>query len=260
MRFLSWCRRQVLVQVCVALLGTGVNVSADEITWRGSGKGGAVAAGHPDSVAAGLKMLEDGGNAADAATATLLALAVTDYGLFAMGGEVPLLIYDAKQKEVKALCGLGSAPLDPRAIEWYYENGIPANGSMKSAPVPGAIDLCVTALRLYGTMSFTQVVAPTLNLLDQGKPDWHQKLAVTLRKLVETERATAGTREEKLIAARDRFYQGDIADELDRWYRDTGAFLRKSDLAAHQTRVEDPVSITYRGYTCLLYTSDAADE
>ncbi len=249
MRFSSWCRRQVLVQVCVALIWAGANVSADEITWRGSGKGGAVAAGHPNSVAAGLKMLEDGGNAADAATATLLALAVTDYGLFAMGGEVPLLIYDAKQKEVKALCGLGSAPLDPRAIEWYYENGIPANGSMKSAPVPGAIDLCVTALRLYGTMSFTQVVAPTLKLLDQGKPDWHQKLAVTLRKLVQTERVTVGTREEKLIAARDRFYQGDIADELDRWYRDTGAFLRKSDLMAHRTRVEDPVSVTYRGYT-----------
>lgn len=249
MRFSPWCRSSVLVHACLALIWVGAHASADEITWRGSGKGGAVAAGHPNSVAAGLKMLEDGGNAADAATATLLALAVTDYGLFAMGGEVPLLIYDARKKEVKALCGLGSAPLDPRAIEWFYENGIPANGSMKSAPVPGAIDLCVTALRLYGTMSFAQVVAPTLALLDQGKPDWHRNLAVTLRKLVAAETTTSGTREEKLIAARDRFYKGDVADELDRWYRDTGAFLRKSDLVAHRTRIEDPVSIHYRGYT-----------
>ena len=249
MRFSPWCRSSVLVHACLALTWVGAHASADEITWRGSGKGGAVAAGHPNSVAAGLKMLEDGGNAADAATATLLALAVTDYGLFAMGGEVPLLIYDARKKEVKALCGLGSAPLDPRAIEWFYENGIPANGSMKSAPVPGAIDLCVTALRLYGTMSFAQVVAPTLALLDQGKPDWHRNLAVTLRKLVAAETTTSGTREEKLMAARDRFYKGDVADELDRWYRDTGAFLRKSDLVAHRTRIEDPVSIHYRGYT-----------
>ena len=222
---------------------------AAEITWRGSGKGGAVAAGRPDSVAAGMQMLKQDGNAADAAAATLLALAVTDYGLFAMGGEVPLLIYDARQKQVKVLCGLGSAPLDPQAIEWFYEHGIPANGSMKSAPVPGAIDLIVTVLRLYGTMSFSQVVAPTLKLLDAGQPPWHRDLAVTLRKLTEIERATEGTREEKLVAARDRFYKGDIADELDRWYRETGAFLRKRDLAAHTTRVEDPVSVRYRGYT-----------
>ena len=121
MRFSPWCRSSALVHACLALIWVGAHASADEITWRGSGKGGAVAAGHPNSVAAGLKMLEDGGNAADAATATLLALAVTDYGLFAMGGEVPLLIYDARKKEVKALCGLGSAPLDPRAIEWFYE-------------------------------------------------------------------------------------------------------------------------------------------
>ncbi len=78
---------------------------------------GAVAAGKADSVAAGMQILEDGGNAADAAAATLLALAVTDYGSFAIGGEVPLIIYDAKKQEVKVLCGLGSAPLDSAAID-----------------------------------------------------------------------------------------------------------------------------------------------
>jgi len=223
--------------------------AADVVTWKASGKGGAVAAGKMKSVDAGIEILNQGGNAADAAAATLLALAVTDYGSFAIGGEVPLIIYDAKKKDVKVLCGLGSAPLDPEAIDWFYANGIPSKGSMKAAPVPGAVDLCVTVLKLYGTISFEKAVLPAMTLLKAGSPEWHGNLLATLRRLVETERMTGGSREEKLTAVRDRFYKGDIADELEAWYIDTGALLRKSDLAAHVTRVEDPVSINYRGYT-----------
>jgi gamma-glutamyltranspeptidase/glutathione hydrolase len=222
---------------------------AGEISWRGSGKGGAVASGREEAVAAGLTLLEQGGNAADAAAATLLALAVTDYGLFAMGGEVPLLIYDAEKREVKVLCGLGRAPLDPQAIKWYYENGIPSGGDMKSAPTPGAVDLCVTLLKLYGTRSFEQAVTPVLELLDAGGEEWYPALAITLRKLIEAEQGCPGSREDKLAAARDRFYTGDVADELVAWYKETGSFLRKQDLAAQVTRLEDPVSVNYRGYT-----------
>ncbi len=235
----------------VLLIFPGCNLNAlgdDLITWKGSGKGGAVAAGQAGSVAAGIRILKQGGNAADAAAATLLALAITDYGLFAIGGEVPLLIYDAGKKEVKVLSGLGSAPLDPEAIKWYYKNGIPANGSMKSAPVPGALDLVVTVLKLYGTMSFKQAVQPALELLDAKEVPWHADLAVTLRKLIAREDETAGSRAKKLIAVRDRFYKGDIADDLEAWYIKSGAFLRKRDLENHRTRVEDPVSVRYRGY------------
>ena len=233
-------------------LAVGLPVAAsgaDTIGWKASGKGGAVAAGGSGAVAAGIRLLQEDGNAADAAVATLLALSVTDYGLFAIGGEVPLLIYRAEQREVKVLSGAGRAPLDQKAVDWYYANGIPSRGSMKAAPVPGAVHLCFTALSLYGTKSFAQVVAPTLELLDAGDRDWHPKLAVTLRKLVEAENGEAGTRQEKLAAARDRFYKGDVADELEQWYISTGAFLRKRDLAAHKTLVEDPVAVDYRGYT-----------
>lgn len=228
---------------------TAPEAKAEAIGWNASGRGGAVAAGHQDAVAAGIRLLKDGGNAADAAAATLFALAVTDYGWFAIGGEVPLLIYDAKHEEVKVLSGLGRAPLDPKAIEWFYANDIPSKGSMKAAPVPGAVDLCFTLLRLYGTKSYSEVVAPTLELLDAHNKEWHADLAVTLRKLEATERNTSGSREQKLIAARDRFYLGDIADELEAWYIEVGAFLRRRDLEAHCTLVEDPVTVEYRGYT-----------
>ena len=225
------------------------DVIADEITWRASGKGGAVAAGGKEAVAAGLSMLKQGGNAADAAAATLLALSVTDFGYFAIGAEIPLIIYDARKKEVKVLCGLGGAPLDPKAMEWYYQNRIPGKGGMKAVPVPGAVSLCVAVVKLYGAMSFEQVVAPSLALLDAGDKNWHPKLARTFRRLIETERNTVGTREDKLQAARDRFYKGDIADALEAFYIKEGGFLRKKDLASHVTRIEDPVKVQYRGYT-----------
>ncbi len=241
--------RAVYVTPLLMIISCSVFASqVDTIGWKASGKGGAVAAGGSGAVAAGVRLLREGGNAADAAVATLLALSVTDYGWFAIGGEVPLLIFDAKSQEVKVLSGVGRAPLDQKAIEWFYANGIPSRGSMKAAPVPGAVDLCITALRLYGTKAFEDAVKPTLTILDAGKQDWHPRLAGTLRNLVEAERNTTGTREEKLMAARDRFYKGDVADELEAWYRSTGAFLRKRDLAAHKTLVEDPVVVDYRGY------------
>lgn len=242
-------RYLLLIALCTlhpALFAAPLSVEA--IGWKASGKGGAVAAGKPEAVAAGIELLSAGGNAADAAAATLLALAVTDYGLFAIGGEVPLLIFDAKKQEVKALCGLGRAPLAPEATKWFFEHGIPSGGDLRAAATPGAVDLCVTLLRLYGTKSFGAAVAPTLRILDRGELSWHGDLARTLRRLVEREEETNGDREEKLTAARDRFYKGDIADELEAWYIAEGAFLRKQDLASHVTRLEDPVSVDFRGY------------
>jgi len=238
-----------LALFCIVALCLQHPLHADSITWKASGKGGAVAAGRSGAVAAGIQLLEQGGNAADAAVATLLALTITDYGSTAIGGEVPFMIYDASKREVKVLCGMGRAPSDPKAIEWYYANSIPDRGSYKAMPVPGELHLCCTALELYGTRSFEQAVAPALALLDAGGRSWYAALAVTLRKMVERERETNGTREQKLRAARDRFYNGDIADDLVKWYRSVGSFLRKPDLEAHVTTVEDPVSVEYRGYT-----------
>ena len=238
--------------LCIVLLSCSAifaSVRADEIGWKAFGKGGAVAAGGAGAVAAGITILEQGGNAADAAAATLLALSITDYGSYTIGAEIPLIIYNANKKEVKVLCGLGGAPLDPKTIEWFYENGIPSKGSIKAAPVPGALSLCITTVKLYGTMSFEQVVAPSLELLDAGGKDWYPNLAKTFRRLIETEKKTRGNRRRKLQAARDRFYKGDIADELVAWYVENGGFLRKEDLAAHKTRVEKPVKVNYRGYT-----------
>jgi len=199
-------------------------------------------------------MLESGGNATDAAIATIFVLNVTDHGDCSIGGEVPLMIYDAQKQEVKVLSGQGRAPLSQEAIDWYMEHGIPGDGDIKMAPVPSVVDLCVTALQRYGTRTLVDVMTPALELLDEGTEAWHPKLAVTFRKMIEEEKITPGSREEKLQAATDRFYgrnkeRNDIAENIEADYIDKGGFLRKADLAAHVTTVEDPVTIEYRGYT-----------
>ncbi len=225
-----------------------------DIGWQASGKVGAVAAGAAGAVEAGIRMLEQGGNAADGAAATIFALQVTDHGACCIGGEVPLLIYPAQSGAVKALSGMGRAPLDRGAIDWYMANGIPGPGDIRMAPVPSVVDLCITTLKTYGTMSLAQVLAPTLELLDAGTREWEPKLAATLRKLVEEEGVTNGSRAEKLQAACDRFYGrnkrcSDVAEDLEADWVDMGGFLRLADLQHHRTTIEEPVCVDYKGYT-----------
>jgi gamma-glutamyltranspeptidase/glutathione hydrolase len=255
--------------VCLLLLATLAwpQAAKTPVGRRGpsvaAGSQGVVVSGRPAATAAGIKILEQGGNAADAGAATLLALSVTYVGAFCVGGEVPILVYSADQKNVRLLEGQGEAPRDPKAIAWYMEHGIP-DGDVKAAAVPSTIDAIVTLLKLYGTKSFGEVVQPTLAILDAGGPSWYidtgsgtrietgvnwqTDMAVTFRKLVESEKAAKGTRQQKLQAVSDRFYRGDIADALEAWYIEKGGFLRKADLAAHKTPVVKPLTTTYRGY------------
>src|SRR5438270_1069728 len=159
------------------------------------GSQGVVVSGRPAATAAGIKILEEGGNAADAGAATLLALSVTYVGAFCVGGEVPILVYSAEQKNVKLIEGIGEAPRDPKAIGWYMKHGIP-DGVVKAAALPSTTDGIVTLLKLYGTKSFEEVVQPTLAIPDAGGPicyidagsgkrietgvHWQPDLAVTL--------------------------------------------------------------------------------
>ena len=247
----------VLTAAGLLLSGTS-NLQAARSASVASGKNGVVVAGEKRAAAIGTQVLEKGGNAADATTAALLALSVTKIGAFTIGGEASVILYDAHQQKAHALWAQGAAPLDPQAISWYLKNGMPAS-DIRTAAVPAVVDLCVTLLKQYGTISFEEAVKPTLAILDSGGPTWYidtsdgtkietgrnwqADLARTLRKLVEAEQKTKGSREVRLQAVADRFYRGDIADELEAWYISQGGFLRKRDLAAHRTYIEDPVSV-----------------
>jgi gamma-glutamyltranspeptidase / glutathione hydrolase len=249
-------RRDFIKKVSALGLLTGLpsgmmaapSIADPELTWHASGNGGIVASGPKPSARAGIDILDKGGNAVDASVAVIFNLAISDYGNFCIGGEVPFMCYNAKDGKVNVFNGMGGAPKDKKAIKWYYENGIPSRRGIKASTTPSAVSTCLAALEHNGSMSFEQVIAPTLSLLDAGGKTWYANLATTLRKMVDTEKHTEGTRATKIRAARDRFYKGDIADELDNYYVSTGGFLRKADLQAHTTLIEEAASVTYRGY------------
>src|SRR6185369_16595059 len=108
-----------------------------------------------EAVDAGTALLKAGGNAADAAAATILALTVTDAHQVCFGGEVPILIYNAKRRTVEVLCGQGAAPRLATREFFEKEGGIPASG-IKAAAVPALLDVCLTLLDRHGTKTFTE--------------------------------------------------------------------------------------------------------
>jgi len=219
-----------------------------KVGWQASGSQGAVAAGGVQSVQAGMEILAKGGNAIDTAVATLLALTVTDHGRYCFGGEVPILVYDAKRRVVEVLSGQGVAPRLATREYFAKKGGIPGSG-VEPAAVPAVLDVCLTALDRYGTRTFAQAVSPTLRILDHRKKSWHADLARTLRRLIKAEQAAPEDRRRGLRLVADYFYRGPLARELDEWSQANGGLLRYQDLATHVTRVEEPVTADYRGYT-----------
>ena len=265
---MSWHRNLVLALAAAWLFLAGSSAQAQPEqqqrrpqqslpgTWSGTGKNGAVAAGGQGAVDAGMFILKAGGNAADAAAATIFALSVTDSTLFCFGGEVPILVYDAKRKVVEVLCGLGVAPRLATLQHFSTKDGIPGRG-VEPAAVPGAVDACLTLLARNGTKTFAEVIEPTLKLLDNGKQPWHADLAKTIRRMIEAEKAAGADRICGLRAVADFFYRGPIAREIDAWSKANGGLIRYTDLATHVTRIEAPLSVTYRGhavYKCGFWT------
>ncbi len=247
-----------------------------EVSWKASGTHGAVAAGGAGAVDAGVEILKAGGNAADAAAAVILALSVTDSGSFCFGGEVPILVYDAKHKGVETICGLGAAPRLATREYFSAKGGIPASG-LEPAAVPAALDACITLLDRHGTRTFADVAAAALRLLERGEreksapetsapekkspekgpPAWHADLAATLRRLIDAEKGSPADRRRGLRLVADYFYRGPLAREISDWCAANGGLIRSSDLATHVTRIEDPAHVEYRGrevFKCGVWT------
>ena len=233
------------VVCCAALWQQQVFGAAD---WQATGQQVAIVAGGNDAVDAGMAVFSSGGNAMDAAVATILALSVTDSSQFCFGGEVPILVYDAKRQVVEVISGQGAAPRLATREYFASRGGIPGSG-IEPAAVPAALDACLTVLDRYGTRTFSDVAAPTLAILDRHQADWHADLAVTLRRLIKAEQGSGGDRRRGLRLVADYFYRGPLARELADWCEANGGLIRYSDLATHVTRVEEPVSVDYRGYT-----------
>src|SRR5580704_8355419 len=139
-----------------------------------AGTHGALAAGHYLGSVTGLQILERGGNAIDAAAAIGFSIAVLEPHMNSVGGEVPLLIYLAKEERVVVISGQGPAPKDAK-IEWFRSRGmslIPGDGFL-GAVVPSIVATWIEALKRFGTMRLRDVISPAIALAEDGFPIHH---------------------------------------------------------------------------------------
>jgi gamma-glutamyltranspeptidase/glutathione hydrolase len=217
-------------------------------TWYGEGKNGAVATGGQEAMEAGLAMLKSGGTAADAAAVSTLVMTVTDPELICFGGEIPILFYNAKTQSVEVLCGQGTAPRLATREYFAKKGGIPSKG-IEAASLPGTLDALLTLLDRHGSKTFAEVAAPALKLLDERKVPYFADYATSLRRLIEAEKGSPKDRRRGYRLVADYFYRGPLAREIDAWMKANGGLIRYTDLSTWVTRIEEPASIEYRGYT-----------
>lgn len=130
-----------------------------------------VASTHWLASAAGMAVLERGGNAFDAAAATGFALQIVEPHLNGPGGELPAIVYSAERDDVFVICGQGTAPA-AATIERFRERGldaIPGTGLLP-AVVPGAFDGWLLMLREFGTWRLEDVLAFAIEFAEHGFP------------------------------------------------------------------------------------------
>ena len=135
------------------------------------GTRGIVTAGHYLAAAAGFQMMEQGGNAIDAAASMCICLNLLEPQSCGIGGEVPTLIYSARDKKTYAISGVGWAPSE-FSIDWCRRNKIdliPGDGYLPIT-VPAVVDTWALALSRFGTMSFSQILKPAIHLAEEGFP------------------------------------------------------------------------------------------
>ena len=129
-----------------------------------------VSSGHYLATAAGFRILEQGGNATDAGVAAGIAINVTLPQWTGFGGVAPIIIHDAASGDTVSISGLGRWPKAASIDYFNRQHGGELPGGVLRTVTPAAADAWLTALRLYGTMTFEQVVTPALEIAEHGFP------------------------------------------------------------------------------------------
>ena len=217
-----------------------------------TGDVGMVASTHWLASAAGMSVLERGGNAVDAAVTAGFVLQVVEPHLNGPGGDVPVLV-GAPGGEVQVYCGQGPTPASA-SIERYTDLGldlVPGTGLL-AAVVPGAFGAWTLLLEQRGTWRLRDVLEPAIAYADRGFPllpstvqtvrtverlfreEWtssadtylggglpaagsrfrNPALAQTYRRVVREAEAEGRGREQEIAAARDVFYRGFVAEAV----------------------------------------------
>ncbi|TKJ36326.1 gamma-glutamyltransferase, partial [candidate division LCP-89 bacterium B3_LCP] len=134
-----------------------------------------VVTGHSLATVAGMNILRRGGNAIDAGVAAGICLGVLQPEMVSFAGVAPIMVFNADKNELKTISGLGPWP-QAASVDYFtkHHDGKLPEGIERTV-VPAAPDAWITSLRLYGTMSFEDVVADAIDLAQTGFP-MHQFL------------------------------------------------------------------------------------
>ncbi len=232
-----------------------------------------------------------GGNAFDASVATLAVLNVVRPQMSGAAGNGFFTVYDAASDRLHSLNATGAAPMafDPARVETSdLSRGIKAGvvpglfgawvalldrfGTMtlaellqpaieyaeKGHPIEPSVARSIERQsEFFGQFpSSARVFLPGGAAPRPGQTYYMKDLARTFRKLVEAERRAlkrGRSRSEALQAAFDRFYKGDIAREMARFYEKQGGFFRLKDFEEYRPLWREPIHVNYRGYD--VYTS-----
>jgi len=237
------------------------------------GRNGMIATSQPLASAAGLRVLQEGGNAIDAAVTAAAVLAVVEPSMTGIGGDLFAIVYDANTGTLHALNASGRAAYTatPAAFAARKLTRIPGAGPL-SVSVPGVVDGWSELLSKYGTMPMAKAVAPAIEYAKNGYAvseiisvqwkDSEQKLAadpITAATFlprghppepgeVFSNPNLAATLEKVASGGRDAFYKGPIARAIVADMKQRNGLLDERDFADHRSDWIDPISTRYRGY------------
>ncbi len=220
---------------------------------------GMVASTHWLASAAGMRTLEAGGNAFDAAVTAGLVLQVVEPHLNGPGGDLPIVLYSVERDEVIVVCGQGPAPAAATTDRFrQLELDLVPGTGLLAACVPGAFDAWMRMLLELGTASLRDVLEPAIGYARDGHPllprvaesiaaleeffrtEWPTSaetwlpvpdpwslfrrpvLAETYTRVLAQAEASSADRDGQIQAARDAFYRGFVAEAL-------GAFCERTE-------------------------------
>ena len=226
--------------------------------------------------AAGLGVLQHGGNAIDAAVTAAAVLAVVEPSMTGIGGDMLAIVFDAKTKQAYGLDSTGRSAYTATPEE-FARRGVTAmpDKGVLTVDVPGVVEGWHQLLSRFGSISLDRALAPAIRFAREGFPvaelmanEWRSNEAQ-----LAADPATAATflpsgrpmqhgeifanprlaRTLEIIArdGRDAFYTGPIARAIVDDIKARGGLLEARDFADHQADWLEPIRTNYRGYDVL---------
>src|SRR5467141_485060 len=270
-------RQALLLCVLAGMTMTAMGARAQDRSQGRSmviSRGGIVAAESPLAAQAGVRILERGGNAVDAAIATNAVMGLVEPMMNGIGGDLFAIVYDAKGNKLYGMNASGWAP-NGLTIELLHKQGLremPQRG-VHAITVPGAVDGGQKRADKFGRKKLNEDLAAAIRTAQEGfpVPEWTAAYWADTVDLLRSDEAAAKAylpgdhaprvgevfRNPDLAASlqqiaehgRDAFYKGEISRKILETMRHHNGTMRAEDLAEYSSEFVEPISTTYRDWT-----------